>query len=122
MKNSILFFVGILIPTSIIQIVFIAFAIKYNYYSGINPYDTIFHIPFYIVIDAFIALVIIWFISIFKLKRITKAIDFFKFGFVLGFTNVGTHILFWVMPKHIELVVYAIVIMTAFFVALDKKE
>lgn len=122
MKKTFYYFLGIIIPISIIQVVYINLSIKYNYYSGINPYSTLFYIPLYLGISACLGLVILRIIRRLKLQNISKVSVYFRFGLVLGCLNVGSHILFWFFPKVIEMVVYAIVIVVAFFVALNSAK
>ncbi len=118
MKNTLYYLVGILITTSLVRTVYIFQGIIMNYFSGVNPYHLFYHIPIITVFNSLIGMLILILLRILKVKRLTKSIEYFVFGLVLGLSDSGGVLLPWVHYQSIDLLVFILVVGSAIVVAI----
>lgn len=113
-KKIVSLIIGTVIPTGLIQIVFILNAVQFNYYSGIDPASTIVYVPIYALIEVAVGLLILLILKLFGVALIRRPNEYLLLGFILGFGNLGSSLKFWFLPEYIEFIVYLIVVSTAF--------
>jgi hypothetical protein len=109
-KKTISLLLGITISTIVVQFLFILNAVRFNYYSGIDPLSTIDKVLIYIPIEAGIAVIILICLRILKARVIQKPSEYFLLGAILGLSNLGSVLRFWLLPEYIEYIVYIIVL------------
>lgn len=120
-KNILYFFLGLLVTSSMVRVLYVVQGVAIGYFSGVNPYALLFHIPLIASIEAFVGLTLLGVLRIFGKRLVNSGSIYMMYGMILGLSGAGSLIMPWINNQYVELLVFATVVASALFVALKKS-